>query len=76
MEHDDESEPESDSVIPSLKDAFDALQTLQMYALGRGDEYVLGGTFELSQYQGIVQSRMEQENYQTKISEFFKTGDN
>ena len=59
MEHDVESEPESDSVIPSAKDALDALQTLQMYALGRGNEYALGRTCDLAQYQGSVQCRMD-----------------
>ena len=40
MEHDIVSEPESDSVINSSKDAMNALQSLQEYALGRGDENV------------------------------------
>ena len=42
-----ESEHESDSVIPSWEDALDGLQTLQTYASGRGDEYVLGETLDL-----------------------------
>ena len=71
MEHDVESVPESDSVIPSSKDALYALQTLQTYALGRENEYVLGGTFDSTQYQGIIQGRMDQEKYQTKIIDFF-----
>ena len=65
------ADPEPECVIPSSKDALEALQTLQMYALGRGDEYVLAGTFDLAWYQGIVQSRRDQERYQTKISDFF-----
>ena len=67
-----ETDPEPECVI---KDALEALQTLQMYALGRIDEYVLAGTFDLDWNQGIVQSRRDQERYQTKISDFFMDDD-
>ena len=43
---------------------------------GWEDGSVLGSTIDLGWYQGIVQSSKDQEKYQTKISDFFRTGDN
>ena len=71
-----EADPEPESIIPSSKDALDAIQTLQMYILGWEDGSVLGSTIDLGWYQGIVQIRKDQEKYQTKISDFFRTGAN
>ena len=45
MEHDFESEPESDFVMHSSKDALNGVQILQTYALGRENEYVIGWNF-------------------------------
>jgi hypothetical protein len=65
-------EETEETEIPSSKDALAAIKLLQMYALGRGDEQVLGGMFDLTWYQGIVESRKAQEQVQTRITDFFK----
>ena len=62
MEHDieseTESETESDSVIPSSIDAW--------MPSWRRDEYVLGRTFDLAEYQGIIKSHLDWEMYQPR----------
>ena len=57
--------------IPTSKAALEAIQVLQMYALGCGDEEVLGGNFKLQNYLLVVAARHTQEQRESKISEYF-----
>lgn len=75
IEKDSESEMEYEFVVPSQKDNLNALQILQMYELAWRDEYVLDRNLDLGLYQDIVQSSIEKEKYQTKISDFCITGE-
>ena len=57
--------------IPISKAALEAIQVLQMYALGRGDDDVLNESFMLENYIRIVAARNTQEQSQSKISDYF-----
>ena len=56
---------------PTSKAALEAIQVLQMYALGCGDEEVLGGNVKLHYYLLVVATRHTQEQRQSKISDHF-----
>ena len=70
-----ECDPEDDLSeaipIPTSKAALEAIQVLQMYALGCGDEEVLGGNFKLQNYLLVVAARNTQEQREFKISDYF-----
>lgn len=68
---DGEETKEEETVIPSSKDALAAIKLIQLYALGRGDEQVLGGVCDLTWYQGVIESRRAQEQVQSRITDFF-----
>ena len=57
--------------IPTSKATLEAIKVLQMYALGCGDEEVLGGNFKLENYLLVVAARHTQEQRQSKISDYF-----
>ena len=55
---------------PSSKAAMGALETLQLYALTRGDEPVIRDVIDVFWYEGIVRARHVQETHQTQITDF------
>ena len=71
IECDSEGDLSEVSPIPTSKAALEAIQVLQMYALGCGDEEVLGGNFKLQNYLLVVATRHTQEQRQSKISDYF-----
>ena len=68
---DGEETKEEETVIPSSKDALTAIKLIQLYALGRGEEQVLGGVCDLTWSQGVIESRRAQEQVQSRITDFF-----
>lgn len=49
---------------------------IELYAAGRGDDYVLGGNFNLLWYKQVVQGWTNIEERQTTMDEVFKNKDN
>ncbi|KAI6658194.1 Tigger transposable element-derived protein 6 [Oopsacas minuta] len=58
--------------IPNNKQVLQALETIELYAAGRGDDEVLGGGFNLAWYRQIIEERAHMEATQTTIEDFFK----
>ena len=62
------TKPEEDAAeIPNNKQVLQALETIEQYAAGRGDDEVLGGNFNLAWYKQVVgeannRGRVFQEN--------------
>ena len=61
---------EPDIVYPSSAAVLQALSTIELYALGRGDTDVLGGTFDIEWYKELVRNRKASEMKQSKIRLF------
>ena len=63
---------EPDIVYPSSAAVLQALSTIELYALGRGDTDVLGGTFDIEWYKELVRNRKASEMKQSKITDYFQ----
>ncbi|KAI6658136.1 hypothetical protein LOD99_11130 [Oopsacas minuta] len=70
IECDSESDLSEAFPIPTSKSALEAIRVLQMYALGCGDEEVLGETFKLGNNLLVVAARHTQEQKQSQISDY------
>ena len=66
-EHEADEEP---TPIPSSAAAAQAIETLLLYATGRGDVGILNGSMDLDAYEELVRGRRVSELVQTKISDF------
>ena len=61
---------EEPTPIPSSAAAAQAIETLLLYATGRGDVGILNGSIDIDGYEELMRGRRVSELVQTKISDF------
>ena len=66
-----ESDDEAQIPIHTSKAVMEAVNTIQLYAMARGDEQVLSSPVDLNHYQEIVASRRLAEQEQTRITDYY-----
>ena len=65
------SDDEAEISIPTSKAVMEAVKTIQLYAMARGDEQVLSSPVDLNHYQEIVAGRRLAEQEQTQITDYY-----
>ena len=66
-----ESGDEAQIPIPTSKAVMEAVNTIQLHAMARGNEQVLSSPVDLNHYQEIVAGRRLAEQEQTRISDYY-----